>query len=42
MGKQKIEERRKIKILINQVKALERTMNQIILNRKHLFLLSLQ
>lgn len=32
MGKQKIEERRQIKILINQVKALEKTMNQISLN----------
>lgn len=32
MGKQKIEERRAIKVLINQVKALEKTMNQIALN----------
>lgn len=32
MGKQKIEERRQIKVLINQVKALEKTMNQISLN----------
>lgn len=32
MGKQRIEERRQIKILINQVKALEKTMNEISLN----------
>lgn len=32
MGKQRIEERRQIKVLINQVKALEKTMNQISLN----------
>lgn len=32
MGKQKIEERREMKVLINQVKALEKTMNQIALN----------
>lgn len=36
MGKQKIEERRKIKVLINQVKALERTMNQIISNSQNI------
>lgn len=36
MGKQKIEERRKIKVLINQVKALERTMNQITLNSQNI------
>lgn len=32
MGKQRIEERRQIKVLINQVKALEKTMNEISLN----------
>ena len=36
MGKQKIEEHREIKVLINQVTALEKTMSQIVLNSKNI------